>query len=171
MAAGYDPDGLSGSANRAILPAVRLKFVAIAALSAALALVAAPGIVGSRTPSPVGAIEAAAFQPLQSGASDATTPVAVSSDPALRSANALDASARFAEPLSGVLAIPLVRAAVRSQPVPGLSRYARDKSRMPLSPLFQSARHFRTCAFVVPGSRPMNVKGKLLPTLLCCGGK
>lgn len=97
---------------------MRLKFVAIAALSAAVALVAAPGVVGSRTPSPVRAIEAAAFQSLQSDASDATTSVAVSADPALRSANALDASARFAEPPSGVLAIPLVRAAIRSQPVP-----------------------------------------------------
>ena len=98
---------------------MRLKFVAIAALSAALALVAAPGIVGSQSPSPVRAIEAAAFQPLQSDALDATTPVVVSADPALRSANALDASTPFAEPLSGSLAIPLVRAAVRSQPIPG----------------------------------------------------
>jgi hypothetical protein len=98
---------------------VRLKFVAIAALCAALALVAAPGIVGSRTPSPVRAIEAAAFQPLQSDASDETTPVAVSSDPALRSANALDAAAQFAEPLIGAPPIPLVRAVIRSQPVPG----------------------------------------------------
>jgi hypothetical protein len=100
---------------------VRLKFVACAALSAALALVAAPGIVGSRTPSPVRAIEAAAFQPLQSDASDAITSVVAVADPTLRSANALDASARFAEPLLGAVQIPLVRAAVRSQPIPGFS--------------------------------------------------
>ena len=77
---------------------MRLKFVACAVLSAALALVAAPGIVGSRTPSPVRAIEAAAFQPLQIDASGVTTPVVAADDPALRSANALDDSARFDEP-------------------------------------------------------------------------
>jgi hypothetical protein len=100
---------------------VRLKFVACAVLCAALALVAAPGNVGSRTPSPVRAIEAAAFQPLQNDASGVTTSVVAAADPALRSANAVDASARFAEPLPDVLAIPLVRAAVRSQPVPGFT--------------------------------------------------
>ena len=98
---------------------MRLKFVACAVLSAALALVAAPGIVGSRTPSPVRAIEAAAFQPLQSDVSDVTTSVVAAADPALRSANALDASARFAEPASGAAVQPLVQAAARSQPVPG----------------------------------------------------
>jgi hypothetical protein len=100
---------------------VRLKFVACAVLSAALALVAAPGIVGSRTPSPVRAIEAAAFQPLQNDASGVTTSVVAAADPALRSANALDASARFAEPLPGAPAISLARVAVRSQPIPGFT--------------------------------------------------
>jgi hypothetical protein len=100
---------------------VRLKLVACAALSAALALVAAPGIVGSRTPSPVRAIEAAAFQPLQSEASGATASVVAPADPGLRSANALDASARFAEPLSPAAHAPVVAAPVRTQPVPGFS--------------------------------------------------
>ena len=34
-----------------------------------------------------------------------------------------------------------------SQPVPGFNRYARDRSRMPLSPLFQFSRQRRTCAW------------------------
>ena len=97
---------------------MRLKFVACAALSAALALVAAPGVVGSRTPSPVRAIEAAAFQPLLSDASGATTSVAAADDPALRSANSLDTSARFAEPLAGAAQVGAVRPVVRTQPVP-----------------------------------------------------
>jgi hypothetical protein len=100
---------------------VRLKFVACAVLSAALALVAAPGIVGSRTPSPVRAIEAAAFQPLQIDASGVTTSVAAADDPALRSANSLDSSARFDEPAAPTSSAAPVRAAVRSQPIPGFS--------------------------------------------------
>lgn len=100
---------------------MRLKFVACAALSAALALVAAPGIVGSRTPSPVRAIEAAAFQPLLSDTSGATTSVVAPADPALRSANALDTSARFAEPLAGSAGQPIAAAPVRTQPVPAFS--------------------------------------------------
>ncbi len=100
---------------------MRLKFVACAVLSAALALVAAPGIVGSRTPSPVRAIEAAAFQQLAIDPSDATTSVGAIADPSLRSANVLDDAASFAEPASGTLAIPLIRAAVRSQPLPGFT--------------------------------------------------
>src|SRR3954471_13563412 len=53
-----------------------------------------------------------------------------------------------------------------SQPVPRFSRYARDKSRIPLSPLLQSSRHLRTWDLVVPGSKPINVYAKLLSTLL-----
>ena len=34
---------------------------------------------------------------------------------------------------------------------------------MPLSPSFQRSRQWRMSSFVVPGSRPMNVYGKLLP--------
>jgi hypothetical protein len=100
---------------------VRLKLVACAALSAALALVAAPGIVGSRTPSPVHAIEAAAFQPLLSDASGETTSVVAPADPALRSANALDTSARFAEPLGAGLQAPPAKSVVRTQPEPGFT--------------------------------------------------
>jgi hypothetical protein len=109
---------LSLAAIRAILQAVRLKFVACAVLSAALALVAAPGIVGSRTPSPVRAVEAAAFQPLQIDASASAPPVAVSDDPALRSAGSLDDSARFDEPAVPTASVTPPRAAVRSQPIP-----------------------------------------------------
>ena len=42
---------------------------------------------------------------------------------------------------------------------------------MPLSPLFQFSRQRRTSARVVPGSRPMNVKGNLFSSWLYCGGK
>ncbi len=87
-------------------------------LSAALALVAAPGIVGSRTPSPVRAIEAAAFQPLQIDASGVTTPVVAADDLALRSANALDDSARFDEPAAPSASTAPARTLARSQPVP-----------------------------------------------------
>ena len=100
---------------------MRLKFVACAVLSAALALVAAPGFVGSQTPSPVHAIEAAAFQPLLSDASGATTSVVASADPALRSANALDSSARFDEPLAGAVQVAPTPGVVRTQPVPGFT--------------------------------------------------
>ncbi len=100
---------------------MRLKFVACAVLSAALALVAAPGLVGSRSPSPVRAIEAAAFQPLLSDASGETTSVVASADPALRSANALDGSARFAEPLAGAVQLAPAKSVVRTQPIPGFA--------------------------------------------------
>lgn len=88
-------------------------------LSAALALVAAPGIVGSRTPSPVRAIEAAAFQPLQIDASGVTTPVVAADESALRSANVLDDSARFDEPAAPTASATPARTVLRSQPVPG----------------------------------------------------
>src|SRR5947209_5507265 len=58
-----------------------------------------------------------------------------------------------------------------SQPLPIFRRCATDKSKMPLSPLLQSSRHFRSCFRVVSGVRPMNVYGKLFPTALYCGGK
>src|ERR1700761_4392782 len=58
-----------------------------------------------------------------------------------------------------------------SQPEPRCNRYARDKSSIPLSPWFQFSKQRRTCAFVVPGSRPMNVYAKWLSQLLYCGQK
>lgn len=100
---------------------MRLKFVACAVLSAALALVAAPGIVGSRTPSPVRAIEAAAFQPLEIEATGVTTSVIAPEDPALRSANAIDPSGQFAEPAFASTTVQPLQVAGRSQPVPGFA--------------------------------------------------
>lgn len=90
-------------------------------LSAALALVAAPGLVGSQTPSPVRAVEAAAFQPLQIDASSVITPVIAPDDPALRSANVLDGSASFSEPAAPTASLAPVQAAVRTQPIPVFS--------------------------------------------------
>jgi hypothetical protein len=73
--------------------------VAGAALTAALALVALPGLAGSRSPNPTMAIDAAAFQAvtLNTAASGSTTEVDPL-DPAHRSAGFLDTSAHLVEP-------------------------------------------------------------------------
>ncbi|MBF6606276.1 MAG: hypothetical protein IVW53_11910 [Chloroflexi bacterium] len=72
--------------------------VAGAALTAALALVALPGLVGSRTPSPDRPLEAAAFRSVTidatGGGSSLTIPPL---DAALRSASALSAGAQLVE--------------------------------------------------------------------------
>ena len=41
----------------------------------------------------------------------------------------------------------------------------------PVTPSFQRSRQPMTSCFVVPGSSPKNVKGKLLPIAFSCGGK
>src|SRR3954471_24701670 len=58
-----------------------------------------------------------------------------------------------------------------SHPLPSFSRCATDKSKIPLSPLFQFSRHQRTCSRVVSGVSPINVYGKLFGAGLYCGGK
>jgi hypothetical protein len=71
--------------------------VAGAVLTTALALVAAPGFAGSRTPAPYEPVPAAAFQALKttpSGGSSASIP---GLDPAFNSAGRLPADALFAE--------------------------------------------------------------------------
>jgi hypothetical protein len=73
--------------------------VASAVLTVVLALVALPGIAGSRTPSPDRPIEAAAFQAFsiqatEDGSSSTIDPL----DPAQRSANYLEADAAIAQP-------------------------------------------------------------------------
>jgi hypothetical protein len=73
--------------------------LAIAALTAAFALVALPGIAGSQSPSSASIIDPAAFQPIQIPASAGKHPISVGPlDPSLASAGRLDPSAVFVEP-------------------------------------------------------------------------
>lgn len=73
--------------------------VAGAVLTAALALVALPGLAGSRTPSPDQTVPAAAFQALRIGAiSDGSTPVVRPLDAAHRSSGYLEPGAMLVEP-------------------------------------------------------------------------
>jgi len=75
-----------------------LTLVAGAVLTTALALVAAPGIAGSRTPAPYEPVPAAAFQELQISANVRSTASTVGYDPAFDSAGRLNADASFVEP-------------------------------------------------------------------------
>jgi hypothetical protein len=73
--------------------------LAIVALTAALALVALPGIAGSRSPSSASVVDLAAFQPIPIPASAGEHPIAVGPlDPALASAGRLEKTAAFVEP-------------------------------------------------------------------------
>jgi hypothetical protein len=73
--------------------------VAGAALTAALALVALPGLAGSQSPSPDRPIDAAAFQAIKIEATDDRSWEAIDPlDAARRSANALGAETRLIEP-------------------------------------------------------------------------
>jgi len=68
-------------------------------LTAVLALVALPGLVGSRTPSPDQSVPAVAFQNLKSDAfSDGSTPVVRSLDAAYRSEGYLEPGTPLIEP-------------------------------------------------------------------------
>lgn len=83
--------------------------VAGAALTAALALVALPGLAGSRTPSPDPPIQAAAFQPVIIDATGGGSSLTI--DPlsdAQRSANALAPDAQLVDASSGA-AVSVVR--------------------------------------------------------------
>lgn len=75
--------------------------VASVALTAALALVALPGLVGSRTPAPWPSAEAAAFQSVRVRASDRTAVPIGPLDPARDSAAKLEADAPLVEPGQG----------------------------------------------------------------------
>jgi hypothetical protein len=78
---------------------VRLpRVVASAALTAALASVVVPGLVGSHIPSVPQAIDPAAFESVELG-SAVTTMTTHSYDPAIQSAGRLDASALLREPM------------------------------------------------------------------------
>jgi hypothetical protein len=91
--------GASGGERRYRAKIVRpAKLVAMAALTAALALVALPGIAGSRSPHPVSLVDPAAFQPLQVNAKSTGRQLSVGPlDPAFASAGAVDATTAFVE--------------------------------------------------------------------------
>jgi hypothetical protein len=75
------------------------QLVAGAALTAALALVALPGIAGSRTPSPASIVDPVAFEQIQTSANAAGRPEVVEPlDPAYASEGRLALSAAFIEP-------------------------------------------------------------------------
>jgi hypothetical protein len=75
------------------------QLVAGAALTAALAMVALPGIAGSRSPSSVNPVDPAAFQPLQVTANAVERPIPIGPlDPSFASAGRVDASSEFVEP-------------------------------------------------------------------------
>jgi hypothetical protein len=88
------------------------KLVGGAALTAALALGALPGIAGSAGPTPLSAIDPAAFQSVQVPASVATQSAVDPLDADARSANAIDATTVLhepgAEPVRVVLGRPRV---------------------------------------------------------------
>jgi hypothetical protein len=75
------------------------RLVAGAALTAALALVALPGLAGSRSPSLPSAVDPAAFQPIRIPANAAVRPLPIAPlDPAAASAGRVDADAVFITP-------------------------------------------------------------------------
>jgi hypothetical protein len=87
--------------------------IAGAALTAALALVALPGLAGSTSPSSLRSSEAATlqaipFHPARAAPPEATGPL----DPALRSAGALTAGSLFPEPGADDVSAPVTRPSV-----------------------------------------------------------
>lgn len=74
------------------------KVVAGAALTAALALVALPGLAGSRTPSTAQVIDAASLHQLTVSATREAPPAIDPLDPSLRSAGFVAVGATFVEP-------------------------------------------------------------------------
>jgi hypothetical protein len=75
------------------------RLVAGAALTAALALVALPGIAGSRSQHPPSAVDPTAFQPIRISANAATRPLPIAPlDPSADSAGRVDVAAAFITP-------------------------------------------------------------------------
>ena len=92
--------------------------IAGAVLTTALALVAAPGFAGSRTPAPYEPVPAAAFQALKSDANARSTASIRRLDPAYDSAGRLAPDAVFAEPgTTGSADVPVLKRTVK-QPDP-----------------------------------------------------
>ncbi len=90
---------MRGPPDSGILRPVPKRFAAGAVLTAALALVALPGLAGSRTPSPERPIPAVALQALRIDATeDGSSSTIGQLDAAARSANHLAPQASFAEP-------------------------------------------------------------------------
>jgi hypothetical protein len=86
--------------------------VAGAALTAALALVALPGIVGSAGPSPASVLDPSAFQSVRVPAFATADPAAAPLDDAHRSAGGIDASTVLTEPGKAPLRIVAGRPSV-----------------------------------------------------------
>jgi hypothetical protein len=96
--------------------------VAGAVLTTALALVAAPGIAGSRTPAPYEPVPAAAFQALKSDANARSAASIEPLDPASDSAGRLTVGTVFAAPAGGAAAaVPALERDV-AQPDPGATK-------------------------------------------------
>ena len=88
-------------------------------LIAALALVALPGLAGSRVPSPIEPIPASAFQPISVSADISRSTISIGSlDGAHDAAGAISADATFIEPGAAPLTGPAGRAKL-NQPDPG----------------------------------------------------
>ncbi|MEO8228457.1 MAG: hypothetical protein ABI628_01705 [Chloroflexota bacterium] len=96
--------------------------VAGVVLTTALALVAAPGFAGSRTPAPYEPVPAVAFQALKSSANARSTASIPRFDPAYDSAGRLAADAVFSEPGEGSVAEVAVLNRDVSQPDPGAAK-------------------------------------------------
>jgi hypothetical protein len=101
-------------------------------LIAALALVALPGLAGSRVPSPLEPLPASAFQPLSIPANNARSTVKIDPlDAALAAAGSLSENASFIEPGAAPQTGPTARATV-DQPDPR-SAFARKPPKYTLS--------------------------------------
>jgi hypothetical protein len=96
--------------------------VAGAVLTTALALVAAPGFAGSRTPAPYEPVPAAAFQALKTTANARSTVSIRRFDPAHDSAGRLPADVVFREPGDASVAEVAVLKRDVSQPDPGATK-------------------------------------------------
>ena len=109
-----------GSIRRRVSDLVRpSRLVVGSVLIAALALVALPGLAGSRVPSPLEPIPASAFQPLSVSADSARSTVQIDPlDAAYDSAGAITADASFIEPGAAPQTGPTARATL-NQPESG----------------------------------------------------
>ena len=96
--------------------------VAFAALIAAATLVALPGPVGSRTPSPTGTFDDLAFAPLAPQALDPAMGGASGLDAAWRSDDGLEADSVLTEP--GSVTYPAARPRVNQPAAPTSSAHA-----------------------------------------------
>jgi hypothetical protein len=100
-------------------------------LSAALALVALPGLAGSRVPSAVDPVPAGAFQPYPILASNARSPLEIAGlDHAFRSVNPVDGTTSFVEPGEDPRAGPTNRVSLDQPEVGATSERKPEKYRL-----------------------------------------